>query len=292
MTHLARADIRESGEAAPHPGPSGRPDRVYCSIVDSVARLNVSTLVERMHADPIVMQEPNRGLRIDGQMGDAVGLIYDLAPWTPDAVQTVQHIRAAWPHLSILLFPPPVDDVDDLVSNLRRVGGIRVRFQPRSPDDLQALENDVLWVLHSHSLHQMITLARGAIGTPPPRITQFVNRFMEILCSGRRAKVDEIAREFRVSSRTLERGFAAARFPTPKETADWLTLLYLAYTSDRYGVRLSRTARPLHIAPNHIYRLKRRLLPDFTWSARTRSGDLLSAIITRFARRVQSGRGF
>jgi hypothetical protein len=72
--------------------------------------------------------------------------------------------------------------------------------------------------------------------------------------------VAAIARALGLSQRTLQRRFRADGLPGPKALLDWLTLAYLRHVSQAQQRSVARVAAELALAPNDLYRLRKRVL--------------------------------
>jgi len=72
--------------------------------------------------------------------------------------------------------------------------------------------------------------------------------------------VAAIARALGLSQRTLQRRFRADGLPGPKALLDWLTLAHLRHVSHAQQRSGARVAADLGLAPNDLYRLRKRVL--------------------------------
>lgn len=98
------------------------------------------------------------------------------------------------------------------------------------------------------------------------------------------ARVKDLARQQRVSVRTVEREARNLNLPSPKHLLDWVTLLYVHEIAEWSGTPYTAVAADFGLSGDRMYELRRRLLP--TTLRATRPYPAFAAIFEEFRRRV------
>jgi len=194
------------------------------------------------------------------ELAGSAALVYDLHPWTRAAAQRFTGLVRGLMGGPILLYLPASGPAFTTFSQLPKTGDIRVQVQ--SPD--------------AESMAHLRDAARGLIGAVPrqwimdhlkravPGLSSasylFGHRALGVLASERRPSVATIARALGLSQRTLQRRFSADGLPSPKGLLDWLTLAHLRLLAHVQKRTVARVAADLGLAPNDLYRLRRRVL--------------------------------
>jgi AraC-like DNA-binding protein len=198
---------------------------------------------------------------------DLVGsaaLVYDLNPWTPMAAQRFGGLVRGLMGGPILLYLPASGPAFTTFSQLPKAGDIRVQVQSRDPDSMAHLRDAALGLIRAVPREWIMDhLKRAAPGLSSASYL-FGHRALGVLASGRRPSVTAIARALGLSRRTLQRRFRADGLPRPKAFLDWLTLAHLRHVAHFQNRSMARVAADLELAPNDLYRLRKRVLrrPD------------------------------
>jgi AraC-like DNA-binding protein len=194
------------------------------------------------------------------ELAGSAALVYDLNPWTQTAARrfagAVRGLRGG----PVLLYLPASGPAFTTFSQLPRAGDIRVQVQSRDPDSMAHLRDAAVALVRAvPRVWIMDELRRAAPGLSAAAYL-FGHRALGVLASGRRPGVAAITRSLGLSQRTLQRRFRADGLPGPKALLDWLTLAYLRHVSQAQQRSVARVAAELALAPNDLYRLRKRVL--------------------------------
>lgn len=207
------------------------------------------------------------------------GVIYDLSPWDPSACDHLRQIRANRPELPVLLYIPPHNDALSLIPRCVKLTGVKLHVQQRTPSAVEDLRKEVLGLLRTGSKEGLKALLHGALLHCSPLVRAFLEESLDVISVGTRPWVGRLATRLQVSRRTLERRLTHEGLPNPKETTDWLTLLWLAYVADQHKQPLAQVARSIHIRPHDLYLLRRRLAERAEISSWPLPADTVSMIV-------------
>ncbi|MBI4420257.1 MAG: hypothetical protein HY560_05480 [Gemmatimonadetes bacterium] len=153
--------------------------------------------------------------------------------------------------------------IHDLLLQCARLPLVRAVIQDPAERDIPALRTELRRAFAHDPVIHVMTLMVDFLPGRPSLVTRFVYEFLQLLDrrTGRRPTVAAIARAVGVSLRTLERTWREYALPSPKELADWATLLYLTYSAACSGESASALARSLGLDQQALHRLRRRLTP-------------------------------
>lgn len=198
------------------------------------------------------------------ELAGSVALVHDLHPWTPAAAQrfagAVRGLRGG----PVLLYLPASGPAFTTFSQLSRVGDIRVQVQSRDPDAMDHLRDAAMGLVRAVPRVWIMDRLKRAVPGLSAAAYLFGHRALGVLASGRRPSVAALARALGLSQRTLQRRFGTDGLPSPKALLDWLTLAYLQHVSGLQQLSVARAAAELDLAPNDLYRLRKRALRNGT----------------------------
>jgi len=193
------------------------------------------------------------------ELAGSAALVYDLNPWTQAAVRRFSGAVRGLKGGPILLYLPASGPAFTAFSQLPRTGDIRVQVQSRDVDSMAHLRDAAVGLIRAVPRVWILDNLRRAVPGLSSAAYLFGHRALGTLASGRRPRVSSIARALGVSPRALQRRFRADGLPGPKALLDWLTLAYLRRSSHVQQRSVARVAAELGLAPNDLYRLRKRV---------------------------------
>jgi len=194
------------------------------------------------------------------ELGGATALVYDLNPWTQTAAQRFRGLVRGLRGGPILLYLPASGPAFTTFSELPKTGDVRVQVQSRDPDSMAHLRDAALGLVRAVPRAWIMDHLTRAVPGLSSASYLFGHRALGVLASGRRPSVAAIARALGLSRRTLQRRFSADGLPDPKALLDWLTLAHLRQVARFHQRSVARVAADLELAPNDLYRLRKRVL--------------------------------
>jgi AraC-like DNA-binding protein len=200
------------------------------------------------------------------KLAGSSALVYDLNPWTEVAARCLPGLVRGLGGGPVLLYLPASGPAFTTFSQLPRTGDIRVQVQSRDADSMAHLRDAAVDLVRAVPRVWILDHLKRAVPGLSGAAYLFGHRALGVLASGRRPRVATIARALGLSQRTLQRRFGADGLPGPKRLLDWLTVAYLRHASRVQQRSEARVAADLGLAPNDLYRLRRRVL---------RRGDLI-----------------
>jgi AraC-like DNA-binding protein len=193
-------------------------------------------------------------------LAGSAALVYDLNPWTQTAVRRFAGVVRGLGGGPILLYLPASGPAFTTFSQLPRAGDIRVQVQSRDPDSMVHLRDAAVGLIRAVPRVWIMDELERAVPGLSAAAYLFGHRALGVLASGRRPSVATIARALGLAQRTLQRRFRTDGLPGPKALLDWLTLAYLRHVSHVQQRSVARVAADLALAPNDLYRLRKRVL--------------------------------
>lgn len=193
-------------------------------------------------------------------LAGSAALVYDLNPWTQAAVRRFGGVVRGLRGGPILLYLPASGPAFTTFSQLPRAGEIRVQVQSRDPDSMTHLRDAAVGLIRAVPRVWIMDQLKRAVPGLSAAAYLFGHRALGILAAGRRPSVAALARALGLSPRTLQRRFRADGLPAPKALLDWLTLAHLRHCSGVQQRSVARVAADLALAPNDLYRLRKRVL--------------------------------
>ena len=230
---------------------------IGCAISDAWAGKQCKRVVEAAGGRMVVVQPEKLDLPITLRQLSAC--IYDLAPWDASVLTRIHRLRNARPEMPILFYLPPSPDAVAMAPDCSQLANVRLSMQLRRCEDVQRLERDARWLLHSVPVQQILDTLIEAVPTSPI-LRLFCREVLRRLSVGMRCTVEDVGHDIGLSSRTVQRHLTPGRLGTPKQVIDRLTVWYLLHLSVLGGLSLSRAARMTGMTPNDFYRLKKRVL--------------------------------
>jgi AraC-like DNA-binding protein len=194
------------------------------------------------------------------ELAGSAALVYDLNPWTQAAVRRFAGAVRGLKGGPILLYLPASGPAFTAFSQLPRAGDIRVQVQSRDADSMAHLRDAAVGLIRDVPRVWILDHLKRAVPGLSGAAYLFGHRALGVLASGRRPRVATIARALGVSQRALQRRFRDDGLPGPKALLDWLTLAYLQRSSHVQQRSVARVAGDLGLAPNDLYRLRKRVL--------------------------------
>jgi len=193
-------------------------------------------------------------------LAGSAALVHDLNPWTQTAVRRFAGVVRGLRGGPILLYLPASGPAFTAFSQLPRAGDIRVQVQSRDPDSMAHLRDAAVGLIRAVPRVRIMDHLKRVVPGLSGAAYLFSHRALGVLASGRRPSVAAIARALGLSQRTLQRRFRADGLPGPKALLDWLTLAHLRHLSHVQQRSVARVAADLELAPNDLYRLRKRVL--------------------------------
>jgi AraC-like DNA-binding protein len=194
------------------------------------------------------------------ELAGSSALVYDLSPWTEATARRFPGLVRGLGGGPVLLYLPASGPAFTTFSQLPRAGDIRVQVQSRDPDSMAHLRDAAAGLVHAVPRVWIMDHLKRAVPGLSGAAYLFGHRALGILASGRRPRVATIALALGLSQRTLQRRLGADGLPSPKALLDWLTVAYLRRASHVQQRSVARVAADLGLAPNDLYRLRRRVL--------------------------------
>jgi AraC-like DNA-binding protein len=194
------------------------------------------------------------------QLAGSAALVHDLNPWNRTAGQRFSGLVRGLMGGPVLLYLPASGPAFTTFSALPKTGDIRVQVQSRDPDSMAHLRDAALGLIRAVPRAWIMDHLKRAVPGLSSASYLFGHRALGVLASGRRPSVATISLALRLSQRTLQRRFRADGLPSPKALLDWLTLAYLQQISHCQNRSVARVAAALELAPNDLYRLRKRVL--------------------------------
>ena len=194
------------------------------------------------------------------ELGGATALVYDLNPWTEATARSFPGLMRGLGGGPVLLYLPASGPAFTTFSQLPREGDIRVQVQSRDPDSMVHLREAAAGLVRAVPRMWIMDHLKRTVPGLSGAAYLFGHRALGVLASGRRPRVAAIARALGLSQRTLQRRFRADGLPGPKALLDWLTVVYLRRASHLQQRSVGGVAADHGLAPNDLYRLRRRVL--------------------------------
>jgi len=160
----------------------------------------------------------------------------------------------------VLLYLPASGPAFTTFSQLPPAGDVRVQVQSRDPDSMAHLRDAAVSLIRAVPRAWIMEHLKRAVPGLSGAAYLFGHRALGVLASGRRPSVASLARALGLSQRTLQRRFQADGLPGPKALLDWLTLVHLRHLARVQQRSVARVAAELALAPNDLYRLRKRVL--------------------------------
>lgn len=212
-------------------------------------------------------------------------IVYDLTPFDQTAWVFVRRLRAGLPGVPILLYPPARRGVGRLLGPCARLPLIEVELQG-VPVSKLALRTAIRRSIDAAPAAQVLRVMRSVLPGRPPFVTSFLLTVLFGLQARRFAglpRLADIARQLATTRRSLERAWKANALASPKELLDWATLLLVTRMGAMAGIGSAAAARGLGLDTQHLYRLRRRLVPGMPRETRSDADAEFSAALVRFA---------
>jgi len=204
--------------------------------------------------------------RIHSQfLGGCAGLVFDLAPWNRSAVELVQWLRSERPFIPILLYPPHVPGVDELILACGAVHGVSAHSQFDTPKVLPTLRHAIRRLPDCTAGLIVSAVVSRAVRKESRYVLDFVRTSIHMLQTQqdvRSLRIEHLALKMRTSTRSLHRVWQPAPFPQPKELLSWVVLAYVSFLASYEHVPVSSIAVAIGMDRQRLYRLRKRLLPE------------------------------
>jgi len=194
------------------------------------------------------------------QLAGSAALVHDLNPWTRTAAQRFDGLVRGLMGGPILLYLPASGPAFTTFSELPKAGDIRVQVQSRDPDSMTHLREAAFGLIRAVPRVWIMDALKRAVPGLSSAAYLFGHRALGVLAAGRRPSVATISRALGLSQRTIQRRFRADGLPGPKALLDWLTLAHLRHVSHLQSRSVARAATDVGLAPNDLYRLRKRVL--------------------------------
>ena len=235
-------------------------DGILICLDSERARERVARAVHVVGAKPV---DTSIGPLLDGTHQPLRRLVYDLHPWTPAAAATLMNIIETNPALRILLYVPVRADSLKMLPHFGGIDRVCSKVQNFSVATFGLLCGFIRFVNTGNAgpgCERLVTTAM-------PHLTQSMRSVLRVatakVTSGEPRSAHQVlslARDLRISSRTLTRRFMQDGLPPPKEFLDWMLLLHVAERAAREGRPAAGIARQLGYDTNAFYRIKKRRL--------------------------------
>ena len=190
-------------------------------------------------------------------------LVYDLHPWSPYAAAMFLKILQTNPALRVLLYIPIRADSLEMLPRFGGMDRVCSKVQHFSVATFGLLCGLVRFV----NTGDTCSVCESVVAKAIPDLTQNMQSVLRVATANvtgsktRTAnRVGGLARDLRVSSRTLTRRFMDGGLPPPKEFLDWMLLMHVADRAAREGLPVASVARRLGYDANALYRVKKRRL--------------------------------
>ena len=193
-------------------------------------------------------------------LAGSAALVYDLHPWTQTAAQRFGGLMHGLRGGPVLLYLPASGPAFTTYSQLPRGGDISVQVQSRDPESMAHPRDAAVGLIRAVPRVRIMDDLKRAVPGLSSAAYLFGHRALGVLASGRRPSVAAMSQALGLSQRTLQRRFRADGLPSPKTLLDWLTLAHLQHVSRFQGRSVARVAADLELAPNDLYRLRKRAL--------------------------------
>ncbi len=236
---------------------TARPLTIGCAIRDPWAGGLCRRVVERAgvevaHTTPETLTMPSQCQRFSA-------LIYDLAPWDRHVRDRIDCLREFRPGIPILFYLPARPDALSLLPQCGQLTNVRFRMQLQADDQIRGVRTDVMWLMREVPAEQMMRIIAIEFAGAPVLLPLFCRIVLRRLTVGLRSSVTDVARELRLSSRSIQRHFDVDALGKPKRLIDRLTLWYIWSYAERFGVSRSSAGRCAGMSGNDLYRLRRRV---------------------------------
>ncbi len=189
----------------------------------------------------------------------SAALIYDLSPWDGTAVEYLRRRATPAYGAPILLYLPPTGAAFAALSQVPRSDYVGLQIQSRDNESLRHLREATSTLVTAIPRVRIMTLLTESIPRLSSAAILFGHRALRVLGSGQRPTVGSIARALGLSSRTLQRRFAADGLPPPKAFLDWLTLAHVHAVAATRRQTTATVAGHSGLTSNELYRLRKRL---------------------------------
>ena len=192
-------------------------------------------------------------------------LIHDLHPWDLSIVGQLEAIRTRYPDLPILIYAPVRPGIADLLVRCAHLPSLHAELQ-QSADGQQSqrVRRLLRLLIDEVPSTRLLRILETAVPNAPPRAWSFTRMALQHVCRGARSErptVRGLANKLGVSERTLERSWPRSVLPAPKEMLAWLILLLVTLTATASRTSAARVAHGLGLDSQHLYRIRRKLLP-------------------------------
>lgn len=257
---------------------------VGCCVGEEWAARAVTGLIREERARPEAVGASE--LANGGAVRGICALVYDLAPWTWRASDTLAQLARDYPAIPMLLYLPPTGPAFVALGDLDFRVRFRVQVQGRDAQSLQCLRDAVRWLIRSAPRQRAMRLLVDAVGEIGPATFLFAHTALVSVARGERPTVDGAARALHVSVRTTERRMERDGLPRPKRMLDWLTSLYIVALVESGELSAARAGQRIGLMTNDLYRLRLRLFGSVATAPEWRSAE----VVQRLAREVHGSR--
>ncbi len=266
---------------------------IAISVDDPHAMVRAHSAVEALGGIPRHLSPVQLAQLLDGPV-EFAGLIYDLAPWNSSVVPLLGALRQTHTSLPILLYAPRRQEVSRVLLDCADLSAVRVEQQAHDSRGLEALRNNVRWLVsavYAERVSQLVQLLLPEIPTVAMRyMRRTLGRFTETpeavgLTAG------SIVAEMKVPLRTLQHILESAGMPSPKALLDWITLLFATLSADASRRTAEAVGRDLGMDAHRIYRIRRRLLNADTHERCNGTAQEFDVAFLAFAEACRVSRG-
>lgn len=204
---------------------------------------------------------------VRGLQGATAGaLIYDLAPWTDEAIKFLRRLRdkrRPMTNLSVLVYAPPGPEVGRLLVEAGSMEMVWGESQLAEVSDIARLRRTIRQMLAVTPASVVLQLLMVYAPHLPPLVVQFCQIACITLGAGKgdTLTVSFIASELGADRRTLERRWRIWSLPSPKDFLAWIIILFAAYLSERHRISVYDTNELLGMSVERLRRCRLRLRP-------------------------------
>jgi len=206
----------------------------------------------------------------------ATTVVFDAVPFAR-AADVIGTLHSRNPYSSVVLFPPAMPGVADLLLAAGRMACVAACIQWSDARDIERLASTLLVEIGSRPEAIVQRVVSLLLPGNPACVYALMRCALRRRAAGKECTLFKLTSDMGMSQKQL-RSWWPAEMPTPSQFVKWVTLLYAARLREDTGTSWDSLARSMGIAENTLRRLRHR--------AEVRA-DVFVEVVLRFAARCR-----